>query len=108
VPQAACALSRAGFSPPDRCVGGEQLHAPITYIALHAAKSMAAWSQCSIMMHSPGHSSAASTAESRTPSDDLFHEPDAQPKTVIAGSRPEATLRGHRSHIGTAPSVRQA
>jgi hypothetical protein len=41
---------------------------------------MGAWSQGSIMMHSPGHPSAASTAESRTPSDGFFHEPDAQPK----------------------------
>lgn len=32
----------------------------------------------------------------RDPGDDLFHEPEAQPKNVTAGVPPEATLRGNR------------
>lgn len=35
--------------------------------------------------------------ERRAPATIFFPEPEAQPKTVTAGTPPEATLRGHRS-----------
>jgi hypothetical protein len=34
------------------------------------------------------------SARKKNPGDDLFHEPEAHPKNVIAGVPPEATLRG--------------
>jgi hypothetical protein len=37
------------------------------------------------------------SAREQDPSDDLFHEPEAQPKFVTAGILPETTLRGRHS-----------
>jgi len=43
------------------------------------------------------------SAQEQGPGDDLFHEPEAQPDFVTAGTPPEATLRGHHS-VGAATS----
>src|SRR5665647_1260781 len=56
--------------------------------------------------------------ERRTPADDLFHEPEAQPETVATGAPPKATVSDrhpspldtssdtsrYRGHAGTADS----
>ena len=38
-----------------------------------------------------------------SPGDYLFHEPEAHPKTVTAGTPPEATLRGHQLNTSRHP-----
>jgi hypothetical protein len=43
------------------------------------------------------------SAQEQGPGDDLFREPEAQPKFVTAGTPPEAALRGHHS-VGAATS----
>ena len=43
-------------------------------------------------------------ARRRTPVSDLFHEPEAHPKTAATGIPPMVTVRGHRPAPGTPPS----